>query len=83
MAASILKSRRATDVSVFIVRAFIRLRQTVAGHRELAQKLARLERKLTTYDQQILSIIQAVKQLASPAPLPKKRRIGFSAGETE
>ena len=83
MAASILNSRRATDVSVFIVRAFIRLRQTAAEHRELALKLAELERKLSTHDQQILSIVKAIKQLASPAPLPKKRRIGFNAGDAE
>jgi hypothetical protein len=83
MAASILNSRRATDVSVFIVRAFLRLRLTVSGHRELALKLAELERQLSSHDQQIRSIVQAIKQLASPAPLPKKRRIGFNAGNGE
>lgn len=80
MAASVLNSRRATEISVFIVRAFLQLRQAVAGHRELARKLDELEHKLTHHDQQIHAIVQAIRQLTSPASLPKKRRIGFISG---
>lgn len=83
MAAGILNSPRATEVSVFIVRAFLRLRKTVEEHRELARRLAKLESKLTVHDQKILSIVQTIRQLASPVPLPKKRRIGFKPGDAE
>jgi hypothetical protein len=78
MAASVLNSPRAVEMSVFIVRAFVQLRQVIAGHKELTNKIAQLERKLTQHDQQIAGIIQAIKKLASPAPVPKKRRIGFN-----
>ena len=80
MAASVLKTRRATEVSLFVVRAFIRLRQTVAEHAELARRLGQLERRLADHDEQILSLVAAVKELVSPVSLPKKRRIGFARG---
>jgi len=78
MVASVLNSPRAVEMSVFIVRAFVQLRQVIAGHKELVNKIEQLERKLTQHDQQIVSIIQAIKKLASPTPVPKKRRIGFN-----
>ena len=78
MVASVLNSPRAVEMSVFIVRAFVQLRQVIAGHKELENKIEQLERKLTQHDQQIVSIIQAIKKLASPTPVPKKRRIGFN-----
>jgi len=77
MAASVLNSPRAIEVSVFIVRAFVRLRRTIAEHKELARKMAQFERRLMDHDDQILSLVQAIRQLMSPEPLPKKRRIGF------
>jgi len=77
MAASVLNSPRAIEVSVFIVRAFVRLRRTIAEHKELARKITQLERRLIDHDEQILSLVQAIRQLMSPEPLPKKRRIGF------
>jgi hypothetical protein len=77
MAASILKSPRAVEVSVFIVRAFVRLRETLMHHADLARKLADLERHLAEHDEQILSMISAIRNLMSSAPIPKKRRIGF------
>ena len=79
MAASVLNSPRAVEVSVFIVRAFVKLRQTLADNKELARKLERLERKLAQHDRQILNIIQAIKELISPKKVPPKRRIGFTA----
>lgn len=54
MAASVLNSRRAVEVSVFIVRAFVKLRQVIAAHSELARKIAQLERRLTDHDEHIL-----------------------------
>ena len=77
MAASVLNTRRAVDVSVFIVLAFVRLRGTLTERAELARKLSDLERHLAEHDEQILSLISAIRNLMSPAPVPKKRRIGF------
>lgn len=77
MAASVLNSLRAIEVSVFIVRAFVKLRRTIAEHKELARKIAQFERRMAEHDEQILSLVQAIRQLMKPEPPPKKRRIGF------
>jgi hypothetical protein len=77
MAASVLNTLRAVEVSVFVVRAFVRLRETLVSHSELARRLYELERRLADHDEQILSLVSAIRQLMSPAPVPKKRRIGF------
>ena len=82
MAASVLNSQRAIEVSVFIVRAFVKLRRIITEHKELARKIDQLERRLADHDQQILSLIQAIKGLMNPKPLPKKRRIGFHPDES-
>ena len=80
MAASVLNTSRAIDVSVFIVRAFVKLRRTISEHKELARKISQLENRLADHDQQILTLVQAIKQLMNPKPPPKKRRIGFHIG---
>jgi len=77
MAASVLNSPKAVEVSVFVVRAFVQLRETIAGHKELARKIAKLERKLGDHDEQIMVLVEAIKQLMDPKPPPKTRRIGF------
>ncbi len=77
MAAAVLNSPRAVDMSVFIVRAFVQLRQILADHRELAYKIAELERKLSDHDEAILALIEAIKQLTTTKPLPVTQRIGF------
>ncbi len=77
MAASVLNSPRAVEVSVFIVRAFVKLRQIISTHKELSYKIVQFERKLGDHDQQIFTLIQAIKQLMNPEPPPRKRRIGF------
>ena len=77
MAASVLNTRRAVEVSVFIVRAFVRLRKAILEHKDLAHHIAILERRLADHDQQILSLVTAIKQLIGTEPVPKKRRIGF------
>ena len=85
MAASVLNTPRAVEMSVFVVRAFVRLRNFLAAHKELAEKLAELERRLASHDEQIVAIIDAIKRLMAPparpdAPAPPdKRRIGFRA----
>ena len=77
MAASILNSARAVEVSLFIVGAFVALRRAISEHKELARKITQLERKLADHDDQIIAIIEAIKKLSGPQPVPKKRRIGF------
>jgi hypothetical protein len=76
MAASVLNSDRAVEVSVFVVRAFVRMSQVLATHRQLALKLAELESKVAVHDQSIQSLLAAIRSLIAQ-PAPKRRRIGF------
>jgi hypothetical protein len=80
MAAMVLASPRAVEVSVYVVRAFVQLRDLLSSNKELAQRFAdlerRLERKLSTHDQAIAGILDAIRQLMTP-PDPPKRPIGF------
>ena len=78
MAASVLNSTKAVDMSILVVRAFVRLRRFLSTHKELATQLAELERKLTDHDQQILALVKAIRQLMEPSTISKKRRIGFA-----
>ena len=82
MLANVLNSRRAIEVSVYVVRAFVRLRRLLSTHRELAQKLAELERKVQSHDEHIRSLFHAIRELMAP-PEPKRRRIGFQAKQGE
>jgi hypothetical protein len=77
MAASVLKSTRAVEVSLFVVRAFVRLRQAIEQNKEIARRLSQLESRLAQHDVQILSLVRAIKQLAEPSAVPPRRRIGF------
>jgi len=77
MAAGVLNTSRAIEVSVFIVRAFVKVRQMVAGHKDLQRKIAQIERRLTDHDEQIIELVNLIKQLLNPEPPPKKRRIGY------
>jgi ORF6N domain len=78
MAASVLNSPRAVEASIFVVRAFVKLRQLLATHKELAHKVAELERRLGDHDEAIRGIVAAIKQLMEPPPVPPKRKIGFA-----
>ena len=80
MVASVLNTQRAIEVSVFVVRVFIKLREMLTAHKELAQKLRELERKLEGHDEAIQSLFDAIRQLMT-VPEPKRRPIGFLAGE--
>jgi hypothetical protein len=73
MLSSVLKSKRAVQVNVEIMRTFVRLRQLLASHTDLARKLADLEKK---YDSQVKVVFDAIRQLMEP-PEHKPRRIGF------
>jgi len=76
MAASVLNSSRAVEMSIYGFRAFLRLRETFATHKELAAKLAELEQRLETHDHKIVEIIKAIHVLAMPPEKPA-RQIGF------
>lgn len=82
MAASVLNTPRAIESSIFVVRAFVRLRQIMATHKELARKLLELERHLKGHDQQIQAIFEAIHQLMTPPEKPK-RKIGFTVKEKQ
>jgi ORF6N domain len=77
MAASVLNSKRAVEVSVYIVRAFVKIRRMIAEHKELSRKIVQIERHLADHDEQIIELIKVIKQLLKPEAPPKKRRIGF------
>ena len=77
MAAGVLNTSRAIEISVFIVRAFVKVRQMVAGHKDLQRKIAQIEMRLTDHDEQIIELVNLIKQLLNPEPPPKKRRIGY------
>ena len=77
MLSSVLKSKRAVQVNIEIMRAFVRLRQIMSTHRDLARKLEALEKK---YDAQFKMVFDAIRQLMTP-PQPKRRRIGFLVEE--
>jgi len=73
MLSSVLKSKRAVQVNIEIMRAFVKLRQLLSTHADLARKLANLEKK---YDVQFKAVFDAIRQLMTP-PEPKRRPIGF------
>ena len=77
MAGFVLNSPQASEMSVYVVRAFVRLRQLAASNQRLAAKLQDLEHKLQDHDEAIRDILDAIRQLMAPPPDPPKRRIGF------
>ena len=81
-AANVLNSRRAVEMSIYVVRAFVQLRSLMAANVELARRLdqleARIEKKLIRHDEAIAAMLSAIRQLMNP-PAGKKRGIGFTA----
>ena len=80
MLSSVLKSERAIEVNIAIMRVFVRLREMMATHKELALKLRELESRIQDHDKQIVAIFEAIRQLMTPPDRPKKR-IGFEVSE--
>lgn len=76
MAATVLNSDRAIEMSVNVVRAFIRLREIFIQHKDLAHKLVELESRIGTHDKAIRSLFDAIRQLMTP-PEKEKRPVGF------
>lgn len=76
MAATVLNSGRAVETSLYVVRAFLRLREFLASHKDLARRLDQHEKKLSSHDQAIAGLVNTIRSLMAP-PEPKRRRIGF------
>lgn len=76
MLSSVLRSKRAVEVNIGIVRAFVRMRSVLADHADLRRKIDDME---TRYDDQFHSLFKAIRQLMEPPVPPRKRRIGFAA----
>jgi hypothetical protein len=81
MLSGVLRSPRAEQVNIAIMRAFVRLRETLSLHKELAHKLAELERKIENHDENIRTLFEAIQQLMTPPEEPHKE-IGFHVKET-
>jgi hypothetical protein len=81
MAAMVLNSARATEVSVYVVRAFVQLRNVLLSHEELSKRLdeleAKMEKRLLTQDEAIMNVLTAIRQLMRSDDESKRRRIGF------
>ncbi len=80
MAANVRNSPRTVQMSVFVVRAFIRMRTALAGTRELAHKLTELERRIGGHDESIRTLFDAIRHLMTPPDKPR-RSIGFRVEE--
>ena len=77
MLSSVLNSKRAIQVNIAIMRAFVKLRQILSTHKEFVHKLNELERKIEKHDVDIQSIFEAIRQLMAPSPEKPRRMIGF------
>jgi hypothetical protein len=79
---NVLNSPRATEMTVYVVRAFVKLREILASNKELARRFDQLEarlQKLTAQDEAIAAILSALRELMAPAQPPRRRPIGFTA----
>ena len=83
MAAAVLNSPRAVEMSVFVVRVFVRLRRLAVAHAEVAARLAELEHRVAQHDHDFRAIIRVIRQLAQVPGEPPRPRIGFRARKTE
>jgi len=81
MAANVLNSRVAAQMSIFVVRAFVHLRQMMGTNAKMAKKLAELERRVSGHDEAIRSLVQAIRELMT-TPEPRRRAIGFRLEES-
>jgi uncharacterized membrane protein len=79
MLSSVIRSKRAIQVNIAIMRAFVKLRKILSAHKELAYKLSELERRIEKHDKEIRGIFEAIRQLMA-LPEKPKRKIGFHSG---
>ncbi|MDQ6760366.1 MAG: ORF6N domain-containing protein [Acidobacteriota bacterium] len=81
MLSSVLRSPRAVQMNILIMRAFVRLREMLASHKDLAHAIEEIRRRQDEQGEQITAIIETINQLLLPEPISPKRRIGFNPGE--
>lgn len=74
MLSSVLRSKRAVQVNIAIMRAFVKMREAMISHKDLSRRIDDMERK---YDLQFRGVFDAIRRLIEPPPVPKKRPIGF------
>ena len=79
MLSSVLKSKRAVQMNIVIMRAFVKLREVMATHKELAHKIEALEHKYEKHDNELQAVFDAIRKLLGPPPAPPKRRIGYKS----
>jgi hypothetical protein len=80
MLSSILNSERAIDVNIAIMRAFVKLREFLMTHKEVAEKIDVLEKKYSEHDKKFVVVFEAIRRLLEPVSEPKKPQIGFKTG---
>ena len=80
MAANVLRSQRAAEVSVFVIRAFVKMREVLAANTTLLKRLAEIDQALIVHDSALRDIYQKLRPLLTPAPEPEKPKIGFHPG---
>lgn len=81
MAATVLNSKRAIEMSIFVVRAFVQMRHMMAANQQVVSKLAELEARIESHDGEIQELVEAIRELVAPLPA-NHRRIGFEAPST-
>jgi hypothetical protein len=80
MTSAVLSTSRAVEVSLYVVRAFVHLRESIGAQREISRRLDELERRVGAQDGAIVGIVRALRELTQPPP-QKRRRIGFVQDE--
>ena len=80
-ASNVVRSKEAVKMSLYVVRAFVKLREIVAGNHKLAAKFAELEKQVGKHDKTLVAVVQAIQQLLEEPKPKKKRSIGFISGE--
>lgn len=78
MAASVLNSKRAVEMSIFVVRAFVQMREALLVNQKVVSKLSELESRLDEHDGELQALVEAIRELMAPLPA-SNRRIGFTA----
>ena len=83
MAANVLRSQRAVEMSIFVVRAFVRMREHIAANHAILKRLAEIDRTLLQHDSTLRDIYRKLLPLLEPPPEQPKRRIGFHREDTQ
>lgn len=81
MAANVLRSERAAHMSIFVIRAFVRMREQLAANSAILKRLAEIDKTLLEHDSALRDVYRKLLPLLQPLPDPPKRRIGFISGD--